>query len=188
MDQNEAREETPEAEVSPGETVTEQASQGQRPEADRAEEYLGALQRLKADFDNYRRRVNQDQGRWGEMAVAGFVVQVLPVVDNLERALGAAGDSASVRQGVELTLRQLREVLSGVGVQPMESVGTPFDPARHEAVARGPASGMAPGTVAEEYRKGYLLRDEVLRPALVRVAAEVDQAEADTADAEEGEH
>ena len=65
MDQNEAREETPEAEVSPGETVTEQASQGQRPAADRAEEYLGALQRLKADFDNYRRRVNQDQGRWG---------------------------------------------------------------------------------------------------------------------------
>ncbi len=160
----------------------------------RAEEYLAALQRLKADFDNYRRRVGQDQARWGDAAVAGFIVQLLPVVDNLERALTASGDGAAVRQGVDMTLRQLRDVLQGVGVAPMEATGQPFDPTRHEAVARGPVEGVAAGTVAEEYRKGYLLRDQVLRPAMVKVAAEADDADspAEAAEAsatsEEGEH
>lgn len=138
----------------------------------RAEEYLQSLLRLKADFDNYRRRTAQDQARWGEAAVAAFIIQLLPVVDNLERALGAAGDGAAVRQGVEMTLRQLETVLAGAGVTAMSALGQPFDPARHEAVARGPAAEVAPGAVSEEYRKGYLLRDQVLRPAMVRVAAE----------------
>jgi len=144
--------------------------------AAKAEEYLQSLVRLKADFDNYRRRTAQDQVRWGEAAVAAFIVQLLPVVDNLERAIGAAGDAAAVRQGVEMTLRQLGTVLSGAGVTPLASLGQPFDPARHEAVARGPAAGVAAGAVAEEYRKGYLLRDQVLRPAMVKVAAEAADA------------
>ena len=136
-----------------------------------AEEYLAALQRLKADFDNYRRRVGQEQVRWGDTAVAGFVVQLLPVVDNLERAMGAAGDGDAVRQGVELTVRQLREVLGAAGVTPMETVGQPFDPGRHEAVARGAAEGLGEGLVAEEYRRGYVFRDQVLRPAMVKVSS-----------------
>ncbi len=137
----------------------------------RAEEYLQSLQRLKADFDNYRRRVAQDQARWGEAAVAAFVAQLLPVVDNLERAATASGDAAAVRQGVEMTLRQMREALTSAGIVALEAVGQPFDPGRHEAVARGPAPGMAEGTVAEEYRRGYMMRGAVLRPALVKVAA-----------------
>jgi molecular chaperone GrpE len=139
-------------------------------DAARAEEYLQALQRLKADFDNYRKRQAQEQARWGDAAVAAFVLQLLPVVDNLERALAAAGDAQAVRQGVELTVRQLREVLAQAGITPMTSVGEPFDPTRHEAVARGPAPGVPEGVVAEEYRRGYLFRDQVLRPALVRVS------------------
>lgn len=136
-----------------------------------ADEYLAALQRLKADFDNYRRRVGQEQARWGDTAVAGFIVQLLPVVDNLERAMGAAGDGDAVRQGVELTVRQLRDVLSAAGVTPMETVGLPFDPARHEAVARGAAPGLDEGLIAEEYRRGYVFRDQVLRPAMVKVSS-----------------
>ncbi len=135
-----------------------------------SEEYLAALQRLKADFDNYRRRIAQEQARWADTAVAGFVVQLLPVVDNLERAMGAAGDADAVRQGVELTIRQLREVLTAAGVTAMEAVGQPFDPARHEAVARGAAQGLDEGLVAQEYRRGYVFRDQVLRPAMVMVS------------------
>ena len=142
------------------------ASAGDR----QAEEYLAALQRLKADFDNYRRRIGQEQTRWGDTAVAGFIGQLLPVVDNLERAMGAAGDGDAVRQGVELTVRQLREVLAAAGVTPMEVVGQPFDPVRHEAVARGAAEGLEEGLVAEEYRRGYIFRDQVLRPAMVKVS------------------
>lgn len=179
--------ETPQAAATP-----EDASQS------RAEEYLAALQRLKADFDNYRRRVGQDQARWGDAAVAGFILQLLPVMDNLERALEATGEGQSVRQGVEMTLRQFREVLEAAGVEAMVAQGQPFDPTRHEAVARGPVDGVAAGLVAQEYRKGYLLRAQVLRPAMVKVAAEPnpggeergDAAETDPADtgSEEGEH
>jgi molecular chaperone GrpE len=132
--------------------------------AGRQGEYLQALQRVTADFANYRRRTAAEQQRWGENAVGGFVLRLLPVVDNLERAVAAAGDAAALRQGVELTLRQLRDVFDAAGIRRMEAVGQPFDPARHEAVA-----GSAEGVVAEEYRAGYVQQDQVLRPAMVRV-------------------
>ena len=148
----------------------------------KADEYLQNLVRLKADFDNYRRRTAQDQARWGEAAVAEFIAQVLPVVDNLQRAMTAVGDVAAVRRGVEMTLRQLDGVLAAAGVTAMSVLGQPFDPARHEAVARGPVVGVAAGSVAEEYRKGYLLRDQVLRPAMVKVAVEVAAESAPAAD------
>ncbi len=159
----------------PAEGNGKDALGSERQETGKAEEYLQNLIRLKADFDNYRRRTVQDQARWGEAAVAAFIVQLLPVVDNLERAMVAAGDAVAVRQGVEMTLRQFGTVLGGAGVTAMTSLGQAFDPARHEAVARGPAADAAPGTVVEEYRKGYLLRDQVLRPAMVRVAAEASE-------------
>jgi molecular chaperone GrpE len=152
----------------------------------KAEEYLQALQRERADFANYKRRVAAEQSGWGERAVAGFVLGLLPVLDNLERALGAAADAAAVRQGVELTVRQLREILQTAGVAPMEAAGQPFDPARHEAVARGPAPGVPEGVVAEEYRRGYLYRDQVLRPAMVRVS-DGSAGAADPAAVKEGE-
>ena len=183
--------------VQEGAESAEEPPEAEASAAARAEEYLQSLVRLKADFDNYRRRTAQDQVRWGESAVAGFIVGLLPVVDNLERALGAAGDAAAVRQGVEMTLRQFGTVLSAAGVTPMAAVGQPFDPARHEAVARGPVPGVAPGAIALEYRKGYVLRDAVLRPAMVKVAAESAAAEAAAAEpgatspadaAKEGEH
>ena len=192
-------EQRPETDEAVAEAAAEAAAEGQAEaasaeaakgaDAERAEEYRLSLLRLKADFDNYRRRVTQDQARWGESAVAAFVVQLLGVVDNLERALTASSDGPGVRQGVELTLRQLHEVLQGVGVTAESSVGQPFDPTRHEAVTHGPAAGVADGIVAEEYRKGYRLRDQVLRAALVKVAtAAVDEGGADVGARQEGEH
>ena len=146
-------------------------------ERGRAGELLALSQRLKADFDNYRRRVNQDQQRWGDAAVTAFVHQLLPVVDNLERAAAASGDAGAVRQGVEMTLRQVHDVLGQAGVAAFPSVGLAFDPERHEAVARGPAPGVPDGQVAEEYRKGYTLRGQVIRAALVRVSRNTPAAE-----------
>lgn len=152
-----------------------------------AEDYRQTLQRLKADFDNYRKRMAQDQERWQQSAVAGLVLEVLPAVDNLERALEANGDLAAVRQGVELTVRQLQTVLASSGIRPFDAVGQPFDPTRHEAVARGSVPGIPEGHVAEEYRRGYLIKDQVLRPALVKVAQAEAPEETGNDPAKEGE-
>ncbi|MCL6522543.1 MAG: nucleotide exchange factor GrpE [Firmicutes bacterium] len=137
-----------------------------------AAEYLETAQRLKADFDNYRRRMFQEQARWKADGVAEAVAELLPVADNLERALAAGGENAAaLRQGVELTLRQLREALGRLGVEAVESVGHPFDPSVHEAVQRVEGSGRPEGEVVGEIRKGYRMRERLLRPALVAVAA-----------------
>lgn len=142
----------------------------------RAEDLLAQLQRMKADFDNYRRRMTQEQARWQEGAVARFVAELLPVIDNLERGLGSAAGAAetdALRQGFELVVRQLHEVLERHGVRPIEAVGTPFDPERHEAMARVEEGDRAEDTVVEEFRKGYFYKGSVLRPALVKVAVGV---------------
>lgn len=157
------------------ESVNQEPVEGVAPadEAERrAEEYLAQLQRLKADFDNYRRRMMQEQGRWQEQAVGRFLAQLLPVLDNLERAL-QAGDGAGhevLRQGLEMTLRQFRDTLAGEGVSAVEAAGRPFDPACHEAMARVEGEGYEEDTVVEEFQKGYLYKGSVLRPALVKVA------------------
>jgi molecular chaperone GrpE len=150
--------------------AAEAGAAGDASAAGRAEEYLQSLQRITADFANYRRRTAAEQSRWREAGVAAFALQMLPVVDNLERAVAAAGDGATVRQGVEMTLRQLREVFEGSGIRRMAAVGESFDPGRHEAVA-----GEPEGVVAEEYRAGYLFREQVLRPAMVRVGPAAEQ-------------
>lgn len=138
----------------------------------RADEYLAQLQRLKADFDNYRRRMMQEQVRWQDQAVGRFVAQLLPVLDNLERALqaGQGVGYEALRQGLEMTLRQFRDTLVREGVSPVEAVGRPFDPACHEAMARVEGGGYEEDTVVEEFQKGYLYKGAVLRPALVKVA------------------
>lgn len=138
----------------------------------RAEEYLAQLQRLKADFDNYRRRMMQEQARWEEHAVVRFLAAFLPVLDNLERALEAAAgaDAASLRAGLDLVLRQVRDFLRQQGVEPIVPVGQPFDPTRHEAMERVEGGEGGEDVVAAVFQKGYLYRGTVVRPALVQVA------------------
>lgn len=167
------------------------------PAAENAE-YLAQMQRLKADFENYKRRMMQEQVRWGDRAVASLLRELIPVVDNLERAClapvgppsqaegeGAAPDS--LRQGVELTLRQFQGVLAGAGVEPVKSIGEPFDPRYHEAMGRIESREHPVDTVVEEYQKGYIYKGHVIRPALVKVAVALAPA-VEPAQVHEGEN
>jgi molecular chaperone GrpE len=130
------------------------------------------LLRIAAEFDNYRKRVDRDRRDQADAAVASAIEDLLPIVDNLERALEApAGEDAdSYRQGVELIHRQMLDVLRRRGVTPIESVGTDFDPQVHQAVAHEASPEHREGEVMEEFRRGYKLGDRLLRPAMVKVA------------------
>ena len=130
--------------------------------------------RLAAEFENYKKRSQKDLDEFRKYANERLLKELLPVLDNLERALQhgrAGGNSEGVMQGVELTSKQYQEILSRFGVKPIASVGQRFDPAIHHAAATVEAKGREPNTVAEEYEKGYYLHDRVLRPATVTVTA-----------------
>ena len=137
------------------------------------DEYLADLQRLAADFDNYRKRVLRDQEQLVARAHEGLVKELLPVLDDLERALGAAEvhDEATVVEGVRLVQRALADQLAREGLEEILAEGA-FDPHVHEALLSQPAEGVEPGTVLQVVQKGYRLGDRVLRPARVVVAAE----------------
>lgn len=130
--------------------------------------------RLAAEFENYKRlsqRDQRDQVRYGNEQI---LKELLPVVDNLERAIKAAkenGGSNALMQGVDLTLKQLVGALGKFGVQSIESVGQPFDPTSHQAVSQIPSDTIPEHHVAEEFQKGYRLHDRVLRAAMVGVSS-----------------
>ncbi|HYN06032.1 MAG TPA: nucleotide exchange factor GrpE [Vicinamibacterales bacterium] len=135
------------------------------------------LLRTTADFDNHRKRIERERRDSSQAAAADLIADLLPVVDDLERALSvsatATTDSegaAALRRGVELIHRQLLEVLRRRGVEPFESVGQEFDPAWHEAIAHEPGSDRPEGEILGEVRRGYRLGQKLLRPAQVRVA------------------
>jgi molecular chaperone GrpE len=143
-----------------------------REERDR---YLELAQRTQADFENYRKRAAKDAANAGERAKAGLVRELLPVLDNLERALATAvhddGDASPVVEGVRLVRADLVGVLERSGVQAFDPAGEPFDPTVHEALSTRPADeGTHPGTVVDVVEKGYRLNDTVLRPARVVVS------------------
>lgn len=129
--------------------------------------------RLAAEFENYKRLAQKDQQEFTRFANEKILKELLPIIDNLERAVRAAHESGSsdgLIRGVELTLKQFSEMLNRFGVRQMASVGKPFDPAYHQAVARVESAGSPENTVVEEHQKGYLLHDRILRPAMVAVA------------------
>jgi molecular chaperone GrpE len=130
-----------------------------------------ALLRRRAEFENYRRRVERDRGSAAAEAEAAILRPLLDTVDNLERALAAGGVDSGLREGVLLTLRELLALLESLGVTAVASIGERFDPALHQAILHEPAAGFEAGTVAEVYRKGYAYKDRLLRPALVKVAS-----------------
>src|SRR5690606_34036469 len=122
---------------------------------------------LRAEFDNYRRRTRQEVEEIRARAAEGLVIQLLPVVDNLERAVaagaGAEQDPKAFVEGVEMVLKQFLLELAKVGVRPVEALGNPFDPNFHEAVMYEESDEGPEGTVIEEFQKGYVLNDKVLR-------------------------
>ena len=135
------------------------------------EEYLELARRTKADFENYRKRVAADleaaQVR-GKVAVAR---EVIDAVDNLERALEAAGEGESLAAGVEMVLGGLRETLGRNGVEVVDPKGEKFDPTRHEALSTQPVEDAESGTVVEVLQKGYVLGEQLVRPARVVVSS-----------------
>lgn len=134
--------------------------------------------RLAAEFENYKRLAQKDQRDYARFANESLLKDLLPIVDNLERAIKAAKEAPkegaktdSLIEGVELTLKQFIDLLAKAGVRQIASVGEPFDPARHQAVARVESTGAQDNTVVEEFQKGYLLHERILRAAMVTVAS-----------------
>ena len=134
------------------------------------DEYLDTLRRLKAEFENSRKRQEREKARILETASERLVVELLPVLDNLDRALGAEGD---IREGVRATRDQLGDVLGSVGLLPVASDGQPFDPNVHEAVMGQHSEEHEEGTILETFQRGYLLNGKPIRPAKVVVARQV---------------
>jgi len=129
--------------------------------------------RSVAEFDNYRKRAVREREEYVRSAAESLVRDLLPVLDNFDRALQAARQdpaAAAVTAGVELIQRELLRVLERAGVTAFSAVGAPFDPERHEAVARVRAAGQPDMTVVDETARGYLINGRVLRPAQVTVA------------------
>src|SRR5215203_4645986 len=134
------------------------------------DDYLDRLQRSMAEFANYRRRVEQDRNRARELATSNILVQLLPIMDDLERAIAnVPADQAetSFVQGVQFIQKKLAGLFERESVTPMEAVGQPFDPAVHEAVAT--EDGTTQNVVVEVYQTGYRHGEHVLRPAMVKV-------------------
>lgn len=136
------------------------------------EEHKQRLLRTQADYDNFRRRTVKEKEELGKYASAKLIAELLPVIDNFERALGSVPDvpeAASYAKGVEMIFRQLEGVLKAEGLVAMESVGTPFNPEYHQAIMQVESDEYEEGDVVEEVQKGYMLKDKVLRPAMVKV-------------------
>lgn len=130
------------------------------------------LLRKRADFENYRRRVERDRHNTWNEASADVFRALVPTLDNLERALQSSPVEDPMREGVALILRELMGLLEARGVTVEDPLGQPFDPERHQALSHEVVPGAANGTVVETFSKGYLFKDRLLRPALVKVAKE----------------
>ena len=133
------------------------------------------LARLQAEFDNARKREAKDRQDARDYTVQSTVEPFLSVMDNFQLALNAKGSAEQLKAGVEMILRQMEDALKGLNVQPVESIGAQFDPRVHEALGSIETKEFPDHQVLEEIRRGYRLRDKLLRPALVRIAANADQ-------------
>ncbi len=157
----------------PMETIDAAAAPAQE-ELDRLQaerdQLFDRLARLQAEFDNYRKREARERAEYRDYALINTVEQILPVLDNFQLALRSESSAEQLRSGVELIVRQMGEILRSLGVQPVPTLQTQFDPRLHEAIEMVEREDLPDHQVMEEVRRGYTLRDRLLRPALVRVA------------------
>ena len=136
-------------------------------------EHYDRLLRVAADFDNYKKRVAREKEEWTKFANEDLIKAILPFIDNLQRAVNhaeKAEDTGVLIEGVRLTIQQLLQALNKFGLSFFESVGKPFDPTMHEAMLVVETDKHEPNQVVEEFQKGYLLNDRLLRPATVSVS------------------
>lgn len=148
-------------------TVTRAEFEQMRAERDRL---VDRLARMQAEFENARKRAERERAEFRDFATGNVVEQFLPVLDHFEMALKASGSVEQLRSGVELIVKQMGDVLRQLQVTPVPAVGEPFDPRVHEALGTVEREDIPDQHVAEEIRRGYKLRDRLLRPAMVRVA------------------
>ncbi|GAA0408568.1 nucleotide exchange factor GrpE [Paenibacillus motobuensis] len=137
------------------------------------EEQQQRLLRVQADYDNFRRRTVKEKEDLAKYASAKLISELLPVIDNFERALGTVSDNEEVvaySKGVEMIIRQFENVLQAEGLKKMEAVGEAFNPEFHQAIMQVESDEYEEGIVVEEVQSGYLLKDKVLRPAMVKVS------------------
>jgi molecular chaperone GrpE len=139
---------------------------------DEAQANFGRYQRLAADFENYKRRTRQELGDRTQYANEELLRKLLPILDNLRRALDHAPEGADRNwfDGLRMVVRQFDDTLQAQGVSPIPAVGEKFDPSKHEAIAREETDEHEEGTIVEEMQPGYRLHERVLRPTLVKVA------------------
>ncbi|MED5020386.1 nucleotide exchange factor GrpE [Paenibacillus chibensis] len=138
-----------------------------------ADDYQQRSLRTQADFDNFRKRTQKEKEDFAKYASSKLITELLPIIDNFERAISASGDIAdndSFAKGVGMIFRQLEGVLKAEGLEPMEAVGQPFNPEFHQAIMQVESDEHEEGIVVEEVQKGYMLKDRVLRPAMVKVS------------------
>ena len=135
------------------------------------DQLVDRLARLQAEFENARKRSERERQEFRDYAIGNVVEQFLPVIDNFELALKATESTEQLRSGVELIVKQMEEILRQLQVQPVATVGEEFDPRHHEALGTVERDDLPDQHVAEEIRRGYKLRERLLRPALVRVAS-----------------
>lgn len=141
-----------------------------------SKEYLGHLERLQADFENFKKRQEKKQKEFIEFANEELLSDLLSVVDNLERALDSTENeknTKAIKEGIKNTLKGFYNILKKEGVMPMKSVGHRFDPYRHEAVMKTETDKHSEDIVTEEFQKGYYIKSKVLRPAMVKVAVSI---------------
>lgn len=156
--------------------ITHEEVAALREKAAEAEELYNRLARVQADFDNSRKRLRAEADEARKYAVQRLVVDLLPIVDNLERAIAAGEDTdpAAWRQGVELVVKQFIGVLEREGVRQIAAAGQSFDPNVHEAVMQEETDEVEEGTIVQELQRGYWMYDRVIRPSLVKVAKRPD--------------
>ena len=159
-------------ESSPAEpTSIEELTKRLEEEKQRAENFYGSWQRTAADFANFKRRTEQERGEAHQFATAMLVAHLLPVVDDLERAMGTLPkelDGLTWIDGIHLIYRKMLAILENQGVKAIDAIGQPFDPALHEAVQHVPGEE---GKVIAEYQRGYQMNSRVIRPAMVAVGS-----------------
>jgi molecular chaperone GrpE len=152
---------------------TEKLKEELENERKRAEDYLARLKYVQADFENLKKRTERQLVEVKEYCTEPLIIELLEIVDELELAVKAGRNSESAEsmiQGVEMTLKKLKKILENEQVTPIECVGKPFDPSKHSAVAKIEKGDVEECIVIEEMRKGYMMKEKVIRPSIVKVA------------------
>lgn len=138
----------------------------------RSEDYLARLTYLQADFENYRKRVDREMRDMEDFSTGGLMKKLLPILDDLDLAVASAesnADAKSLLEGVGMVRKNLGSVLQSEGLESIDALGKPFDPERHEAVERVDGTTQKEDTVVGEIRKGYIFKNKVLRPSMVKI-------------------